>query len=306
MRPVPVLLALHPALALTLWGRPGIAAVYLWYVGPLGLALVATALLVVALVATVRHRATWSLHRTAALAGLVLVVGAVPFYRTYPSSHDARPSAVPFRLPLDGPVTVAWGGATNAVNYHARLPDQRWAYDLLVTEQGRSHRGNGKALTDYFAFDRPVRAPAAGVIRAAHDAEPDVAPGDRSPRPAFGNYVVVEVAPGECLFIAHLRLGSVAVTAGEPVVAGQQLGRVGNSGTTSEPHVHMHLQDTPRPFLGEGIPFMFHAYRQDGRRVARGMPRGGITDGQFLGDIVEQIDRAGDEPDSSATVRPPG
>lgn len=295
--PVPVLVALHPALTLTLWARPGIAAVYLWYLGPLLLALLGTVLLVAALVTTVRQRATWSRRRTVALAGLALVVGASPFYRTYPSSHDAHPSAVGFRLPLDGPVTVAWGGGTGEVNYHVVLPDQRWAYDLLVTEQGRSHRGDGTALADYFAFDQPVRAPAGGVIRVAHDAEPDVAPGERSPKPAFGNHVVIEVAPGEFLFVAHLRQGSVLVAVGEHVATGQRLGRVGNSGTTTEPHVHLHLQDTPRPFFGEGIPFEFHGYRQDGRLVPRGMPRGGIVRGTFAGDIVEQVARHDGEPD---------
>ena len=296
MRPVPVLLALHATLALTLWARPGIDGIYLWYLGPPVLALLGTALLVVALVTTVRHRATWSRRRAVALVGLALVAGLVPFYRTYPSSRDARPSAVRFRLPLDGPVTVAWGGATSEVNYHVVLPDQRWAYDLLVTEQGRSRRGKGAALADYLAWERPVRAPAAGVVRVAHDAEPDVAPGRRSPRPAFGNHVVIEVAPREFLFVAHLRQGSVSVAAGQRVQAGQVLGRVGNSGTTTEPHVHLHLQDTPRPFFGEGIPFEFQDYRQNDRVVARGMPRGGIVRGRFAGDTVKQVARHGGEP----------
>ena len=56
---------------------------------------------------------------------------------------------VRFRLPLDGPVTVAWGGADTDVNYHAVMPDQRWAYDLLVTREGRTHRGDGTRLDDY-------------------------------------------------------------------------------------------------------------------------------------------------------------
>lgn len=289
MRPVPVLLALHVALASTLWARPGALGFYLWYLGPPVLALLAVALLVGALVAAVRRRATWNRWRAAGYAGLALAAGAVPFYRTYPSSHDARPSAVRFRLPLDGPVTVAWGGATSEENSHVVLPDQRWAYDLLVTEDGRSVRGDGRALADYFAYDRPVRAPAAGVVRAASDGEPDVPPGKRPPRPSFGNHVVLEVAPGEFLFMAHLREESITVAAGARVAAGQVIGRVGNSGTSTEPHVHLHLQDTPRRYFGEGIPFFFAGYRQGDLLVTRGMPRGGIIRGRFAGAVVEQV-----------------
>lgn len=288
MRPVPALAAAHVALAATLRARPGLLAVYLWYLGPPILALLAIALLAGALVESLGRRATWSRRRAAGLAGLALVVGVVPLYRTYPSSHDDQPSGVRFRLPLDGPVTVAWGGPTRDVNYHVGMPDQRWAYDLLVTSDGRSARGRGVELGDYLAFDRPVRAPAAGIVRAAHDGEPDGTPGTHRARGAFGNYVILEVAPGEFLFIAHLRRGSVAVGPGDRVEAGQAIARVGNSGNSSEPHVHVHLQDTPRPHVGEAIPLAFAGYRrQDGTVVDRGIPRGGVSGGRYVGEIVE-------------------
>ncbi len=296
MRSVPALIGAHLALAVTLWGRPGSLGPYLWYLGPPVLALLAVVLLVIALASAIRRRTTWNRRRVVAYVGLALVAGAVLLYRTYPSSHDRRPSAVRFRLPLDGSVTVAWGGATAGVNYHVVQPDQRWAYDFLVTEHGRSHRGDGRALADYLAYDRPVRAPADGLVRVAHDGEPDMPPGKRSPKPALGNHVVLEVAPGEFLFVLHLREGSVAVAAGARVAAGQVIGRVGNSGTSTEPHVHVHLQDAPRPYFAEGIPFDFFGYRQEGRLVARGMPRGGIVRGRFLGDVVEQVVWHGNEP----------
>ena len=116
-------------------------------------------------------------------------------------------------------------------------------------------------------------------------------------RRAAGNYVVVEVAPREFLFIAHLQAGSVAVAPGDRVAAGQVIGRVGNSGNSSEPHVHLHLQDTPTSYLGEGIPFFFHGYRVHGVETARGMPIGGrerrsrAWPGAFTGDIVEHVAR---------------
>ena len=54
--------------------------------------------------------------------------------------------------------------------------------------------------------------------------------------------------------------------------AGQPLALCGNSGNTSEPHLHYHLQDTPRPFDGDGLPALFESYSADGKAVARGMP----------------------------------
>ena len=91
--------------------------------------------------------------------GLAFLVTTLPVYQVYPSSHDDAPSGVRFRLPLAGPVTVAWGGGPRSANYHVSLPDQRWAYDLLVTRQGQSFSGGGNRLEDYYCYDAPVLAP---------------------------------------------------------------------------------------------------------------------------------------------------
>src|SRR3546814_15367827 len=70
--------------------------------------------------------------------------------------------------------------------------------------------------------------------------------------------------------LAHLRRGSVAVEAGQQVAAGDELGRCGNSGNTSEPHLHLHLQDAPVFGEGNGLPAFFEDYTADGEVVARG------------------------------------
>jgi hypothetical protein len=275
--------------------RVGFLAVVLWNVARPLLALMAAALLAVALVRAWRRREGPNARTLAGLAAIGLVIASLSVVRTYPSSYDTRPSTVPFRLPLEGPVTVAWGGATLAVNYHVVMADQRWAYDLLVTRDGRSFEGDGSRLEQYFAFDRPVLAPAGGVVRAVHDGEPDGPVGQWRVRRALGNHVILEVADGVFLFVAHFRQDSIAVTTGERVTAGQVLGRVGNSGNSSEPHVHLHLQDTPTAYFGEGIPFYFHDYRVRGEVITRGMPLGGrerrsrAFPGAFTGDIVEHV-----------------
>ena len=124
---------LHAALLLTLWARPGRIALWIWYAGPIGLALVTAGLLAASLRSARRWRHGVNGWQVLGYAGLMTVIFTLPVYDPYPSSYDDRPSRVAFRLPLEGPVTVAWGGPTADVNYHVFLPDQRWAYDLLVT-----------------------------------------------------------------------------------------------------------------------------------------------------------------------------
>ncbi|HXH05513.1 MAG TPA: M23 family metallopeptidase [Vicinamibacterales bacterium] len=290
LRAALLLVALDGALYGGLQARPGRLGVVLWQIGPplvLGLAI---ALLAAGLVTALRARHRGSRARLGGLAALGLVVASMPLYTVYPSSYDDAPSAVRFRLPLDGLVTVAWGGRERETNYHVVDPAQRWAYDLLVAENGISYRGEGATVEDYLGYGLPVLAPAAGIVREVVDGEPDtpIGTGWRGANPA-GNHVVLEVAPGQFLFVAHLRPRSLRVRRGDRVRAGQPIGAVGNSGNSSEPHVHLHLQDTPGE-LGEAIPFYFFDYEVDGRRVERGMPTGGRRAGRWTGEIVRNAD----------------
>ena len=293
VRVVPGVLGLHLVMLVTLWARPGHVALWIWYAGPIVLVLATAVLLVASLRSAHRWKHGANVWHLLAYAALVAVIVTLPVYDPYPSSHDAHPSGVAFRLPLAGPLTVAWGGSTSEVNYHVFLPDQRWAYDLLVTSDGRAFRTDGVGLDDYYAYGLPVYAPAPGVVFAAHDGEPEVEIG--APRwglAGLGNHVGVEVAPGEYLFMGHLQPGSVAAGVGDRVTAGQMLGRVGNSGNSSEPHVHLHLQDSTRPYFGEGIPFHFHGYRQAGRVIERGMPEGGRRDDRYRGARIAHVETA--------------
>jgi murein DD-endopeptidase MepM/ murein hydrolase activator NlpD len=288
---VPPLAALQLGLFVTLRARPGPLAIVLWKWG-LPLLLAANALLLVAaLVSALWGRQTVSWRRAAGLAGLSVLVATATTYRIYPSSHDNAPSQADFRLPLDGPVTVAWGGSTPVVNYHVSAPAERWAYDLLITIDGMSHRGDGAQLTDYYAYDRPISAPAAGRVVAVHDGDPDEPPGRPAAKRGGGNRIVLEVARDQYLTLAHLKAGTIRVAPGQRVRQGDSLGRVGNSGNSSEPHLHLHLQDTPVPGSGEGIPFYFSRYvRLDtGAMVSQGMPQGGLRRRRWIGHVVSSV-----------------
>ena len=290
MHGVVPLAVVNGALFVTLQARPGPIAIELWTWGPPILVAAAAVLLGAALVSARRSRQIWTWQRTAALAGLTALVGSIGLYRTFPSEHDGSPSAVSMRLPLDGPLTVAWGGPSRRVNQHVRSPSERWGFDLLVTIDGRTHAGAGNAVTDYHAYNQPVRAPADGRVIGVHDNEPDATPRHPEPSRRGGNWIVIEVAQGEYLFLLHFKAGSLRVAPGDRVSRGDVLGHVGNSGNSTEPHLHVHLQDTPSFNAGQAIPFYFADYInvRTGVRVAHGMPEGGVRRGRYVGDVVRR------------------
>lgn len=77
------------------------------------------------------------------------------------------------------------------------------------------------------------------------------------PGALLGNHVILDLGDGTYAALAHLRRGSITVSEGQVVRAGQQLAECGNSGNTSEPHVHFQLMDRRRPAVAAGLPFVF-------------------------------------------------
>jgi len=185
---------------------------------------------------------------------------------------DYQPKAQ-FMLPFRGEWLCFWGGRTVAENYHAAHRAQRFAYDLVMVRDGKSHSGEGKALTDYYCYGQPILAPAAGTVVTVVDSLPDQAIGSRDPLNPAGNHVVIDHGNREYSLLAHLQPRSVKVRAGQRVKAGDVLGLAGNSGNTSEPHLHVHLMNAPSMKDADGLPMPFDGYEADGTRVTRGEPK---------------------------------
>jgi murein DD-endopeptidase MepM/ murein hydrolase activator NlpD len=85
----------------------------------------------------------------------------------------------------------------------------------------------------------------------------DNTPGSMNPYSAVGNCVVIEHREDEFSVLAHFKQGSIKVKAGDAVKRGQVLGLCGNSGNSSEPHIHYHLQHSPIVQDGLGIKCVF-------------------------------------------------
>jgi murein DD-endopeptidase MepM/ murein hydrolase activator NlpD len=94
------------------------------------------------------------------------------------------------------------------------------------------------------------------------------------PGKVLGNHVVIEIDDGVYAVLAHLRKSSLTVEAGDLVGAGTRIGACGNSGNSTEPHLHFQLMDHRRVLFAAGLPARFTCFRRNGSNEA-GMPRTG-------------------------------
>jgi hypothetical protein len=161
-------------------------------------------------------------------------------------------------LPFKGQWLVFWGGDTPEQNQHNAVPNQRYAFDFLgVDEKGKTRKGESLTNEDFFAFGREVLAPADGEVTDVINGVRDNNPGSMNPYAAVGNAVFIQHCKNEVSVLAHLKLNSVTVKVGDKVKRGQTIGLCGNSGNSSEPHIHFHVQNTPVVQDGKGIKCHF-------------------------------------------------
>lgn len=148
-----------------------------------------------------------------------------------------------YLMPILGEWYVFWGGANEFQNYHYPYENQRYAYDLVKVEQFTTFHDNPEQVTNYYAFNEMVVAPFEGTVIAVENELPDNEIGTTDEVNAAGNYIVMEHPFGEFSFLAHFKQHSILVKPGDKVYAGQPIGRCGNSGNSSEPHIHFHVMD---------------------------------------------------------------
>ena len=146
--------------------------------------------------------------------------------------------SVPLAPPFEGEWTIYQ--ACDGPHTHQGL--QRHALDFFKTFGGRSFRGEGLRLGDYYAYDQWVLSPAGGVVVGLCADLPDLPPGDADVRNCFGNHLLLDIGDGLCAVLAHLRRDSLLVGLGDRVQVGQRLAACGNSGRSPQPHLHLHLQ----------------------------------------------------------------
>lgn len=167
-------------------------------------------------------------------------------------------SGIALALPFRGKWYVYWGGSKVEHNQHVTHKSQRRAADLMIRgADGKTHRGDGSKNEDYLAFGQDVLAVADGKVVTVIDGVADNTPGAMNPYFALGNAVIIEHTPKLYSLYAHLQPGKLAVKLGAVVRRGDVLGLCGNSGNSSEPHLHFHLQDGPLVEASYGVEAVF-------------------------------------------------
>lgn len=200
------------------------------------------------------------------------------------------------RLPFDGSWLTEISPTRQVPSHGTDLFGTTYAIDFIaVDEAGRT--APGCSLRTIFtteppelfhAFGRPLYSPVAGTVAAVHDGEPDhearrspltlipygLSQSKRIRRGAAGvagNYAVIRTA-GSSLYVAlaHLRRGSLLVSPGDRVGPGDRIGSCGNSGNSTQPHLHIQAMDGLDLDVARGVPLRFEQFRQHapGRRAA--------------------------------------
>lgn len=203
-------------------------------------------------------------------AGKLVVIAFLGFANVvtiqgYFSDQDPVDLAFPLR---NGVYVVGQGGSNEILNRHYRSRAQRYALDIgkLTVLGTRAFGIYPKELTRYAIHSDLIHSPCDGRVLQVVDSLADMIPPERDRKHPPGNHLVL-ACKGINVVLAHLKTGSLAVRIGEVVREGQVLGRVGNSGNSSEPHLHIHAarSGTPNSAMeGEGVPIRF-----DSRFLAR-------------------------------------
>jgi hypothetical protein len=165
-------------------------------------------------------------------------------------------------LPFKGKWTVVNGGLTKKLSHSWSIPAQRYAYDfVIVDDEGKSASEDWRSFSSYYCYDQDIIAPADGEVVALYDKYKDtfvdgvLAYCDSGN--IAGNYIVIKHNDSEYSAIAHLVPHSIKVKKGDFVKQGQVIAKCGNSGNSSEPHIHYQLQSGKSFFLSAGLPIVF-------------------------------------------------
>ena len=182
----------------------------------------------------------------------------------------------PFSLPL--PVEGEWYVVVDRTGHHRIKPGAAYAFDIVIHRNGSNHSGQGSRLEDYYAFDQPVIAQGDGVVIAADSHFRDL-PAGQGGRFDEANMVLIDYGYGVQALYGHLKRGSVTVEVGDRVEAGQELGRVGNSGASGRPHLHFCMVHAG----GMAIPGRFF-FQSRSRQAGRWLDVEGenLTEGTYV------------------------
>ena len=168
----------------------------------------------------------------------------------------------------------------------------RYSLDINPTDEGfEPFRDTGAKNEDWYAWGQALYATGDGTVIDAVDVEPDNIRGGESffksesvkasPMKFYGNYVLIDHGNGEYSLLGHVQKGSLSVKTGDKVTRGQQVARIGSSGSSNNPHVHYELR-TGKDLKAEGLPATFQGFsRHLGAKIVQ-VEAGPVDTGDML------------------------
>jgi hypothetical protein len=173
-----------------------------------------------------------------------------------------------------GPWLTGNGPAAESGHRRALIPiagapsiAQRFAIDFVkVNDDHKTFTGDQLKNENYLAEGNDALAVANGTVVEVKDSIPENVPGINSRAVPItletvgGNHVIIDIGGGYYAFYAHLKPGGVKVKLGDKVKRGQVIGLVGNTGNSTEPHLHFHISDGNSPLGSEGVPYRLDSF----------------------------------------------
>lgn len=174
-------------------------------------------------------------------------------------------------LPFEEEWHIEVGGRTHRENFHHFISrGERYASDIVIEIDGRIRTGDGSENENHHCFGKRLNAPGNGKIIEMVNNVDDNQPGTINRDQPGGNYIIIDHLNGESSIMAHLKKGSIIVSVGDTVIKSQEIGKAGNSGASTAPHLHYELRGTFGSLNGLGLPAQFLNYYRDNLFVERG------------------------------------
>lgn len=239
---------------------------------------------------------------------------------SYQPDPDQEP--VVLTLPFEGSWLALNSPARRVPSHGTHFLGETFAIDFVAVDTRRRASAvrdwrtllAAEPVTRFFAFGRPILSPVDGHVVAAHDGEPDH-PARRAPllilgymltqgrrlrrglAAVTGNHLILALdAVGPYVGLAHLRNGSLLVRPGDRVAAGQPVAACGNSGNSTQPHVHLQVMDSADLLAARGLPMAFRSYLA--------WPKGASEPNHVSKGVPGQRERVEPRPDHQTSTRP--
>lgn len=214
---------------------------------------------------------------------------------TYAASMSERPPSrgsmireIVISLPFAGPWLARNSPARRVPSHGTDMLGERYAIDFIGVDHRRRTADRrdwrtflaSEPAERFFAYGRPILAPADGTVVGMHDRESDHV-GRRSQLTLVpyalgqaarlrqgvaaiaGNYLIIALRDqGVYVALVHLQVGSIRVALGEEVTVGRPVANCGNSGNSTQPHVHVQVMDSPDLSVARGVPMAFRRFRE--------------------------------------------